>query len=59
MDADTEEEGEAREGGNLGKDKELIRRGWDDTVDAVSGRFMGGANGRSGGPYIELLPCWT
>ena len=52
MDADTDEEGEAREGGNLGKDKDLIRRSWDDTVDAVSRRFVGGANGRSGGPDI-------
>ena len=39
MDDDTDEEGEAREGGDLGEDKELIRRGGDDTVDVSGGRF--------------------
>ena len=40
MDADTDEEGLAREGGDLGEDKQFIRRGGDDMVDAVDGRCM-------------------
>ena len=43
VDADTNEEGEAREGGDLGEDKELIGRGGDDTVDAAGGLCMWGA----------------
>ena len=41
-DADADKEGEAREGGDLGKDKELIGRGEDDMVDAAGGRCGGG-----------------
>ena len=40
-----DEEEEAREGGDLGKDGELIRRGGDDTVDAAGGRCGGGGGG--------------
>ena len=62
LDADTDvitdEEGEAREGGDLGEDKELIGRGGDDTVDTSGGRCMGRSEGRVGGPYIERLPRW-
>ena len=35
--ADTDEEGESRQGYNVGEDKELIRRGGDDTVDSAGG----------------------
>ena len=44
------------EGGDLGKDKELIEKGGDDTVDAAFGRCMGGAEGRGRGAYIERPP---
>ena len=49
-DAGTDEEGEAREGDDLGEDKELTRRGADDTVDAAGGRCGGGTGGRGRGP---------
>ena len=45
MDSDTDEEGEAREGGNLGKEEELIGRGGDDTVDAAGGCGGEGSKG--------------
>ena len=48
-DADSDEEGEAREGGKLGDQEELIRRDGDNTVDAAGGNCMGGAEGRGGG----------
>ena len=43
--AGVDEEGEAREGGNVGEDKELIGRGGDDTVDTAGGRGGGGGRG--------------
>ena len=48
--ADTDEEGESRQGYNVGEDKELIRRGGDDTAYAAGGRGGGGAEGKYGGP---------
>ena len=48
-DANSDEEGETKEGGDLGEDEELIWRGGDDTVDAAGGRCIGGAKGRGGG----------
>ena len=33
--SDMDEEGDAREGGDVGKDEELIGRGGDDTVNAA------------------------
>ena len=39
-DVSTDEEGEAREGGDLGEDKKLIRRVGDDMVDAAGGHCM-------------------
>ena len=50
MDADADEEGESREGGNLGEDKELIGRGGDDAVDEAGGSCGGGSKGRGGVP---------
>ena len=50
MDADADEEGESREGGNLGEDKELIGRGGDDAVDEAGGSCVGGSKGRGGVP---------
>ena len=47
-DANSDEEGETKEGGDLGEDEELIWRGGDDTVDAVGGLYMGRARGRGG-----------
>ena len=44
-DDDADEEGEAREGGDLGKDKELIGRGGYYTVDVAGRRYMGGSKG--------------
>ena len=58
VDADADEEGEAREGGDLGKYKDFIRRGWDDTVDAAGGRCGRGAEGLGRGAYIERPPRW-
>ena len=55
-DSDVDEEGEAREGGDLGEDEELIGRGGADTVDAAGGRCMGGAEGQGGVPDIERPP---
>ena len=48
-DADANEEGEAREGGDLGKDKKMIGRDGDDTLDATVRRCGGGSEGRGGG----------
>ena len=47
-DANADEEREAREGGDLGKDEELIGRGGDDTVDAAGGRCGGELGGEAG-----------
>ena len=47
--ANSDEEGKAREGADLGKDKELIGRGGDDTVDAAGRLWMGGSKGQGGG----------
>ena len=52
VDANVDEEGEGREGGDLGKDKELIRRGGDDTVDAEGRRCGGGQGARQGDSYL-------
>ena len=57
-DADADEEGEATEGGDVGKDKELIGRGGDDTVDVSGGNYMGRSEGRGEGPDIERPPRW-
>ena len=38
---DSDEEREAIEGGDLGKDKELVGRGGDDKLDAEVRRFVG------------------
>ena len=54
--ADADEEGEARMVGGLGKDKELIRRGGDDTVDAAGGRCVGGIDGYY--PFSITLVLW-
>ena len=51
-DANADEEVEAREGGDLGEDKELIRRGGGDTVDAAGVHCMGRDKGRGRGPDI-------
>ena len=47
-DANMDKEGEARKGGDLGEDKQLIGRGGDDTVDAVGGHCRGRDGGRGG-----------
>ena len=39
-DTGTDEKGEAREGGELGEDEELIGRDGDDTLDAASARCV-------------------
>ena len=39
--ANADEEGEAREEGDLGEDKEFIGRGGDDNLDATGGRCVG------------------
>ena len=44
-DGDTDDEVEAREGGDLGEDEALIGRCGDDTVDAAGGRCRGGGWG--------------
>ena len=51
MDSNTDEEVEAREGGELGEEEEIIRRGSDDTVDTAGGRCREGARERGWGPY--------
>ena len=61
-DANADEEGEAREareGGDLGKDKELIGRGGNDKVDASGRHCMGGAKGKLGEADIERPPRRT
>ena len=45
-DANTDGEGEAREGGNVGEDEELIGRCGDDTVYAAGGCGRGEARGK-------------
>ena len=40
---------EAREGGDVGEDKELIRRGGDDTVDSAGRHGGGWVRGEAGG----------
>ena len=55
-DSNADEEGEAREGGDLGKDEELIGRGRYYTVYAAGGCYGGVAEGRSGGSDIERPP---
>ena len=55
-DADADKEGEAREGGDLGEYEDLIGRGGDDTVDAVGGLCIWGAEGQGKGLDIERPP---
>ena len=50
---------EAREGGDVGEDKELIRRGGDDTVDAAVGCWGRRSDGRGGGTDTERPPRRT
>ena len=50
MDVNADEEGEAREGGDLREDEELVGRGGDDTVDEADGCCRGE------GADIEQMP---
>ena len=49
-DANTDEEVETRDGGEVGEDKEFIWRGGDDTVDAAGKRGREEGKGQGGGP---------
>ena len=48
-DANADEEGEAREWGDLSKDEELIGRGGYDIVYAAGGQCRGDPRGETGG----------